>query len=435
MLKADRRDKLEELMQDLKIGVVGSGGRGVIAAHAHQPERGSRVVACCDLALQVLKENRAAYGKELFTTHDFRELLQRDLDAVFIATPDFLHEEMAVAALDAGVAVYLEKPMAITTEGCDRILAAAQRSGAKLYVGHNMRHMTFILRMKELIDAGAIGRVKSVWCRHFVGNGGDYYFKDWHAEREYSTSLLLQKGAHDIDIIHWLAGGYTQRVHGFGDLMIYGDNAQRSAPLEVPRGRPHIEPDLNVWPPRTLAPLNAVIDVEDVSMMQMMLDNGVLASYQQCHFTPDYWRNYCVIGDEGRLENFGNGEDGTCIKVWNKRKAGWSAPDEVHMISTASLEGHGGSDERIIGEFLRFVREGGPTMTSPLAARHSVAAGCAATRSLRDGGRVIAVPPVEEKIAAYFDNDQRQIATSFEANGLWPQAQRELVLNGSAAHQ
>jgi predicted dehydrogenase len=297
-----------------------------------------------------------------------------------------------------------------------------------------MRHMTFILRMKELIDAGAIGKVKSVWCRHFVGNGGDYYFKDWHAERQYSTGLLLQKGAHDIDIIHWLAGGSARRVHGLGALAVYGENVERGAPLFPPRGRAHVEPDLNVWPPSTLAPLNAVVDVEDLSMMQMQLDNGVLASYQQCHFTPDYWRNYCVIGDQGRLENFGNGEEGTCIKVWNKRKAGWSAPDAVHMISTASLEGHGGSDERIIGEFLRFVREGGPTMTSPLAARQSVAAGCAATYSLRHGGVSVEVPPVDAKVAAYFNNDQERAVSAPEANGLWPQAECELALNGSATH-
>ena len=71
------------------------------------------------------------------------------------------------------------------------------------------------LAMRELIASGAIGRVTSIWCRHFVGHGGDYYFKDWHADRRRSTGLLLQKGAHDIDIMHWLAGGRTdggQRV-------------------------------------------------------------------------------------------------------------------------------------------------------------------------------------------------------------------------------
>ena len=48
------------------------------------------------------------------------------------------------------------------------------------------------------------------------------------------------------------------------------------------------------------------IDIEDVSLVNMRLDNGVLAAYQQCHFSPDYWRNYTVIGDAGRLENFGD---------------------------------------------------------------------------------------------------------------------------------
>jgi predicted dehydrogenase len=67
---------------------------------------------------------------------------------------------MAVAALELGLAVYLEKPMAITTEGCDRILKTARESNARLYLGHNMRHMAFVRKMKELIDGGAIGEVK-----------------------------------------------------------------------------------------------------------------------------------------------------------------------------------------------------------------------------------------------------------------------------------
>jgi predicted dehydrogenase len=133
----------------------------------------------------------------------------------------FLHEEMAVAALELGLAVYLEKPMAITTEGCDRILKSARESNARLYLGHNMRHMAFVRKMKELIDGGAIGEVKTVWCRHFVGHGGDFYFKDWHATRENTNSMLLQKGAHDIDVIHWLAGGYSDLVHALGNLTVY----------------------------------------------------------------------------------------------------------------------------------------------------------------------------------------------------------------------
>jgi len=137
--------------------------------------------------------------------------------------------------------------------------------------------------------------------------------------------------------------------------------------------------------------------------MEMRLNNGVFAAYQQCHYTPDYWRNYTVIGDEGRIENFGNGEDGTNIKLWNKRKPGWAAPDEVFMIGEA-LEWHGGADPRIVAEFVEFAKNGGKTTTSPIAARYSVAAGCAATHSLRNGGIAVEIPPVPAETTAYFDN-------------------------------
>ena len=150
-----------------------------------------------------------------------RDRLEQPLDAVFVCTPDYLHEEHALAALEHGLAIYLEKPMAITIAGCDRILRAAMDARARLYVGHNMRHMAFVRQMKALIDQGAIGEVKTAWCRHFVGHGGDFYFKDWHAERHNTTGMLLQKAAHDIDVLHWLCGSYTRRVNAMGGLTLY----------------------------------------------------------------------------------------------------------------------------------------------------------------------------------------------------------------------
>jgi predicted dehydrogenase len=390
-------------MKDLKIGVIGSGGRGILAAQAHLPEENSRIVACCDANPQTLEANRERYGSDIFTTDDYRELLKQDLDAVFIATPDFLHEEMAVAALEAGKAVYLEKPLAITTQGCDRILRTACETKSKLFLGHNMRHMPFVLKMKQLIADGAIGEVKAVWCRHFIGFGGDHYFKDWHAERKYSTGLLLQKAAHDIDIIHWLAGGYSQHINAMGGLTLYHEIENRLPDLGGPRTLDHSSLK-KVWPPRSQSGLNANIDVEDISMMQMQLQNGVFAAYQQCHYTPDYWRNYCVIGDAGRLENFGNGEDDTTIHLWNKRVDRWTPADEIIPLDKVE-GGHGGADPGIVQTFLRFVREGGETKTSPLAARFSVAAGCAATDSLRDNGTPRDVPDVPPEWWQYFEKD------------------------------
>lgn len=386
-------------MSDLQIGVIGAGGRGGLARHAHRPGAGSRVVACCDSRSEVVEHCRERYGQDVYFTRDYHELLARDLDAVFVCTPDFLHEEHAVAGLLAGKAVYLEKPMAITTAGCDRILRAGRDSGSPLYLGHNMRHMPFVLKMKELIDSGAIGQVKTVWCRHFVGHGGDFYFKDWHADRRFSNGLLLQKAAHDLDVIHWLAGGYGRRVNALGSLMVYGAIGDRHGELD--RGNP--KANLDHWPPASQTRLNPVIDVEDVSMLNMELDNGVLAAYQQCHFSPDYWRNYSFIGSEGRLENFGDGSEDTVIKLWNRRCRGYNREaDEIIPVAVAG-GGHGGADTRIVGEFVRYVRGDAPATTSPVAARYSVAVGCAATESLRTGGAPIGVEPLDQQVIRYFE--------------------------------
>ncbi|RYE42562.1 MAG: Gfo/Idh/MocA family oxidoreductase, partial [Hyphomicrobiales bacterium] len=120
-------------MSDLQIGLVGVTGRGWLATYAHRPGQGARIAACCDIAADAREVALERFGADTFVTADFDELLRLDLDAIFITTPDFLHEEMAVAALEAGKPVFLEKPMAITTAGCDRILETAARTGGKLY--------------------------------------------------------------------------------------------------------------------------------------------------------------------------------------------------------------------------------------------------------------------------------------------------------------
>ncbi len=378
-------------MDDLRIGVIGSGGRGGVAAHAHKPDEGSRVVACCDLDDKVLEKNRERYGDDVLATKDHEEVLAQDLDAVFIATPDFLHEEHALAALEKARAVYLEKPMTITIEGCDRLLAKARETGSRLFVGHNMRYMTIFIKMRELIQSGAIGDVKSAWCRHFVSYGGDAFFRDWHSERRFSTGMLLQKGAHDIDMIHWLTGAYSKRVSAFGNLAVYGALPRRPA---SEKGSARF--DSAHWPPTSCSGFSPEMDIEDQTVMTMELEGGILGAYLQCHFSPDACRNYTIIGTEGRIENIGNGPESP-IFIWNRRHDGYRMiGDEVHRGGVAERSGHGGADSMIVREFLDFARTGCETTATPEAARMAVAAGYQATMSLRDGGTPRDVPPVPE---------------------------------------
>ena len=388
-------------MQDLRIGVIGVGGRGGLARDAHHPGEGSRLVAGADVSPEALGNFKEFAGEEAFVTKDYKALLAReDIDAVFVTSPDFLHEEQAVAALRAGKAVYLEKPMSISVEGCDRILAAAFETGSKLFVGHNMRHFPVVLKMKELIDSGAIGEVQAAWCRHFISYGGDAYFKDWHSERRLSSSLLLQKGAHDIDVLHWLAGGFSKRVVGMGMLSVYNRCADRRLPDEVGTGPWNADH----WPPLSQKKISPVVDVEDHSMLLMQLDNGAQCSYLQCHYTPDAGRNYTFIGTEGRIEN--EGDWGLCqVKVYNQRSDAHDQPDAVHHVKPVPGT-HGGADPRVVAEFIRFVREGAATKTCPVAARNAVAAGLLGAESIRAGSEPRDVPPLSQRILDYFAKGQ-----------------------------
>ncbi|MFD1717477.1 Gfo/Idh/MocA family protein [Georgenia deserti] len=370
----------------LRLGVVGVGARARLATHAGAA--GARVVAAADPDPRARERAEELFGAAVSTVADHRDLLDAGLDGVLVLTPDDRHASVAVDLLDAGVPVYLEKPMATTLADCDAILAAQARSGMLLVPGHNMRHVPVVTEMRRLIEDGAIGEVMTVWCRHFVGHGGDYYFKDWHADASRATGLLLQKGAHDIDVIHWLAGGHTDLVVGMGALQVYGsitdrrDNSDRRMPDWF---------SYDNWPPTALRELNPVVDVEDTSMLQMHLDNGVLASYTQCHFTPDYWRNYTVIGTAGRLENFGD-LDGAEIKVWNRR-TNFEPEGHLTVPVAGGIGGHGGADASIIAEFCAAVRGGATPRTTPLDARAAVATGVCGTESIRAGSVPVRIPP------------------------------------------
>lgn len=378
----------------VKIGVIGAGGRGGLSRLAVAPGVGGKIVALCDVNPAAFKRYDEICGPDVFKCADYRELLARgDVEAVFVSTPDNFHEEHAIAALRAGKHVYLEKPMAITIEGCDRILVEAKKSGKKLYLGHNMRHMLFVQKMKELVDTGAIGQVKAAWCRHFISYGGDAYFKDWHADRRNSMGLLLQKAAHDIDVIHWICGSYTKRVVGQGGLTLYDQIKDRHPASE--RGDATFR-DAN-WPPLSQKQLNPIIDIEDVSHILMHLENGVLATYQQCHFTPDSCRNYTIIGTEGRIENLG--ESKVCI--WNKRGPYKPEGDE-QFDCTPEAGTHGGADPQIAAEFVRYVREGGAILTSPIAARNSVATGYLGTVSIRSASTPYDIPALAPELVEYF---------------------------------
>jgi predicted dehydrogenase len=378
-------------MTQLRIGMIGVAGRGGLWRHWHDPQGRSVVVAGADIAPEHLEAFRAEHGGNPFVTTDYRALLERqDVDAVAVTSPDYCHEEHAVAALEAGKHVFCEKPLAITIEGCDHILEAWHRAGTRLMVGFNMRYMNMFRVVKEIVDAGTIGEIKAVWVRHFVGLGGNFYFHDWHAKRENTTSLLLQKGSHDIDVVHWVTGRYTQRVAAFGGLDFFG--GEKPNDLQCPTC-PERETCTEVMTGgrRIQCAFRQEVDVEDNQVMIMELEGGIKAAYLQCHFTPDYHRNYTFIGTEGRVEN-----SEPAMKVWVKTRFSntWrDLADRTYDVKPAR-GGHGGADPVICKDFVDMCLDGKEPLAPPIAGRMSVAAGVCGARSLRQGGVPVEVPEV-----------------------------------------
>ena len=395
-------------MEKLRLGVIGTCCRGTLADYAHNPDNGVEIVAGADIYEEqrksFVKRYKDKFNYDVNVYSDYREMIEKEnLDGVFVITPDFLHEEMACYALEHKVAVYLEKPIAISIEGADRILKTAKDNKTRLMVGHNMRYMTFTNKMRNIIQSGIIGDVKAIWCRHFVSYGGDAYFRDWHADRANTGSLLLQKGAHDIDIIHWLADSHTVRVNGMGGLTTYGDVPRRPAGKEKIDGLTISEFwKKEQYPVDVLKDYYPNVNNEDLNMINMQLANGIYACYMQCHFSPDSCRNYTVIGTKGRIENYGDYCKEVSIQLWDRRSDTFNLEGDVtYRLSSDTSQIHGGADPNIVKGFVEMLQGKSTPASTPQGARNAVAAGILGAASIRSGGMPFDIPELDEDLKNY----------------------------------
>jgi len=186
----------------MRFGLIGYGAWGAHHASAIEKTPGATLVAIASPS----QASAAAAARDhpgVAIHRDYRRLLERsDLDAVAIVVPNHLHEEIGVAALVAGKDVLLEKPMAPTVEGCDRLIAAAAASGRVLSIGHEFRLSTQWGRIKALLDAGDLGTPLYALASLFrfpyrQGSG------NWRYARERVGSWILEEPVHFFDSFMW----------------------------------------------------------------------------------------------------------------------------------------------------------------------------------------------------------------------------------------
>lgn len=384
-------------MSHLRIGLIGAGLRGTALAYQVKASGLGAVVGAYDPDREFGKQFQKLYPDFVIPFISRDELLSDStLDALIIASPDHCHRQDACDALKSGKPVLCEKPMATELADCDTMLQAQRDTGQSLQIGFNLRFHPLYQKMREVATSGELGEITTVWIRHFVGMGGDYYFHDWHSLRKLSTSLLLQKATHDFDILHYVTGSYTKRLVAIGNRAYYGGARENSLScVECPDkdGCPEVSQDpIN---PRKQCAFREEIDVEDNEMVMLELKNGTLASYGQCHFTPDYHRNYVFIGTRGRMESFET----------QHRVKGWQEDSRIEILyrdggprKTIRFDleqgNHGGADFRMIKSWLKGILGNSLDGENPIAGRQSVAVGCLAAESLRNGNRWMTLPPI-----------------------------------------
>lgn len=182
---------------NIQIAVIGVGGMGTADANTAMTVPGAKIIAACDLYDGRLETAKKNYGKDIFTTKDYREILQRkDIDAVIVATPDHWHKDISVAAMNSGKAVYCEKPMVHEVSEGNAVVEAQNRNKVVMQVGSQGMSSLGNEKAKELLAAGAIGKLnyaEGFWARNSPGGAWQYDIPDDASDKTVDWKMFLNK--------------------------------------------------------------------------------------------------------------------------------------------------------------------------------------------------------------------------------------------------
>jgi predicted dehydrogenase len=297
----------------LSVGLAGLGSMGRNHLRILSGLTDIRLAAVADPVAETLAEATARTGAQGFA-EPLAMIAEAELDAIVIAAPTTAHVPLALAAIERGVAVLVEKPLAATIEEAAQIVAAARRHGVPVQVGHVERFNPAVLELGRLIGEGWLSSVYSIASRR----AGPF------PARIRDVGVTIDLATHDVDILSWIAGERPSRV--------YAETAQRI----------HAEH-------------------EDLLFGLLHFPSGATGMLDVNWLTPAKRRQLLVVGEEGMFEldyltqrlTFTRATDTT-----NPRLIGGYAPTfegEVADLPVASAEPLAAE----LDAFLRVVREGG----------------------------------------------------------------------------
>jgi len=181
-----------------------------------------KVTAAADTRADALGKFREKYGGQTFTSVETM-CESSDVDAIYIATPNELHAQHAIAAAERGKHVIVEKPMALSIPECDAMNEAAEKHGVKLLCGHTHSFDSPIRKMREIVNSGELGKL----CMINTWNYNEFMYRP-RMKHELATSrgVVLNQGPHQVDIARLIGGGKVRSVRamaGIGDPLRPGE--------------------------------------------------------------------------------------------------------------------------------------------------------------------------------------------------------------------
>ncbi len=202
----------------MRAGLVGIGFMGSSHISCYNALKGkAELVAICDVDEAKLASGKSTQGNIKIGSSDIdvssyklykdmEDMIKNEsLDYVDLCLPTYIHGEMAVRAMEAGMNVFCEKPMSISSDDCQRMIDTAKRTGKSLMIGHTLRYWNVYEYAKACIDDKRYGDVVS---GYFFRGGGTpkWSWENWLLTKEKSGGCLLDQHVHDVDTINWLFG-------------------------------------------------------------------------------------------------------------------------------------------------------------------------------------------------------------------------------------
>lgn len=229
--------------EKITIGLIGCGdrGKGIMDVLKQMPDKFTITSTCDILDIRLQQANKISAGTKQYK--DYRKLLDdKNLQAVIIATPLYLHYPMASDALKAGKHVYLEKTMTFTIDQAIHLVKEVkQHSNQVFQVGHQLPYTPLYGKVKEMIQKGYLGKVTQIDCRYDRNSSWRKPVSDpsleklinWRMYKAFSGGLTAEILAHQIEFINWAFGTHPSELFSTGGIDFYNDGRETYDNVQV----------------------------------------------------------------------------------------------------------------------------------------------------------------------------------------------------------